>query len=741
MQDRKPLYRKILAWALCLMLLVGLMLYAMYALFTGIMEHQIYLFCRTKLDYSLNGGEAITSSVKNVHEQIYSDSRVFRLSNYDSVEASELLSGLKQMTAYRKSNAWIDSIYVYNALGETVYVSSGNAPYSLYKLQDFYDVSARELIENHRNYSFMQPVFRQVTVAYPKYETVNLVSFIRYDTLEPSERGDIVMINVRQEDFLKEFALSFRGVPATFTLIDREGTAFLPDEEGVLFSDYSQRPVIRDVLQNQDKKYLITRVDGKKQIVCWENFFSDQYLLVVSASCSSFYDLLTLQERTYLFVGLAVGGSVMLGLLFLLSKRLLAVFNKQKQQILQAEEQQRKDAQQKQRQVYLKFLNEGVGSRDILCQEFPDTFGNWRVLLFSIDRYRSCFLVEHATNSEQSLLKYGICNILEELLQPFGAVFCVYENDGTIAAICSTEQMGQDVLAWQRLKEVLRQVKQSLEVSLSVFVSDVYNNFYGSAVQYAALRDMLPYQQLLSGQSVCWSRELEERESKADLGYPETEAREIVLELMNGRFSQAALKIQAFFSLLTACSYNLYRKYLMQFIIDLDDALQKFLSNNAIGNGRAFDMQVFQLSTLETAEDIVKELQQIMARLQEAYEQKRGARQDMISLSVKELLDQNYQDPGYSLADVAPAVGMSAAYLGRLFKKQMNQSVAEYLVSVRIGNARRLLEETDLPIREISEQVGFQDITYFYRIFKNANGIPPAQYRRNQRGIRDEEGE
>ena len=56
MQDRKPLYRKILAWALCLMLLVGLMLYAMYALFTGIMEHQIYLFCRTKLDYSLNGG-------------------------------------------------------------------------------------------------------------------------------------------------------------------------------------------------------------------------------------------------------------------------------------------------------------------------------------------------------------------------------------------------------------------------------------------------------------------------------------------------------------------------------------------------------------------------------------------------------------------------------------------------------------------------------------------------------------
>lgn len=105
----------------------------------------------------------------------------------------------------------------------------------------------------------------------------------------------------------------FEGFPATFTLIDREGTAFLPDEEGVLFSDYSQRPVIRDVLQNQDKKYLITRVDGKKQIVCWENFFSDQYLLVVSASCSSFYDLLNLQERTYLFVGLAVGGSVMLG--------------------------------------------------------------------------------------------------------------------------------------------------------------------------------------------------------------------------------------------------------------------------------------------------------------------------------------------------------------------------------------------------------------------------------------------
>lgn len=88
---------------------------------------------------------------------------------------------------------------------------------------------------------------------------------------------------------------------------------------------------------------------------------------------------------------------------------------------------------------------------------------------------------------------------------------------------------------------------------------------------------------------------------------------------------------------------------------------------------------------------------------------------------------------GYSieLKEIAKIFHYSEKYLGRLFKKEVGMSFNEYVNSRRINLAKKLLIGSDLSITDISANVGFNNVTYFNRVFKTAVGLPPGNYRKN----------
>lgn len=92
----------------------------------------------------------------------------------------------------------------------------------------------------------------------------------------------------------------------------------------------------------------------------------------------------------------------------------------------------------------------------------------------------------------------------------------------------------------------------------------------------------------------------------------------------------------------------------------------------------------------------------------------------------------HFWNEGICLAEVAGHVGMSKDYLSTVFKRDTGQGFSDYLNSVRIGKACELLENTVMKAYEISQAVGFQDESYFSRIFKKMTGMRPNEYRRRQ---------
>lgn len=80
---------------------------------------------------------------------------------------------------------------------------------------------------------------------------------------------------------------------------------------------------------------------------------------------------------------------------------------------------------------------------------------------------------------------------------------------------------------------------------------------------------------------------------------------------------------------------------------------------------------------------------------------------------------------------MAEMVNLSPGYFSNLFRAEVGMSFSDYLIQVRIENAKSLLRRFDLSVEAISKQCGFNSLAHFSRTFKDRCGVSPLKYRKN----------
>lgn len=268
---------------------------------------------------------------------------------------------------------------------------------------------------------------------------------------------------------------------------------------------------------------------------------------------------------------------------------------------------------------------------------------------------------------------------------------------------------------------------------------EILNNYnFGIGRNYSGLEDLklsyheavnaVEYAGSMAGGQVIHISDFQEGEKRRE--YPLKEKNSFLAAIRMGDRTKALDQLQRLLTLLFRFS-NETDELLKVRIYEL---LGTMVESAMAGGGDVDDL-------LELSEKLFNESAIIRSRTQliEWLKNRTGEMIDIVSRShsnryknivrkAKEYIDKHYAE-AISVKDVADAVCISESYFKSVFKKSSGYSYSEYLTSVRIDQARKLLNTTEKSVMEIALDVGFQTPNSFSSLFKRETGLTPTQFK------------
>lgn len=97
-------------------------------------------------------------------------------------------------------------------------------------------------------------------------------------------------------------------------------------------------------------------------------------------------------------------------------------------------------------------------------------------------------------------------------------------------------------------------------------------------------------------------------------------------------------------------------------------------------------------------------------------------------LGIEEYIRSHFSEE-ISLQGMSERFFLSREYISRRFKQQFGVNLSEYVLDIRMEEAKRLLRESYMKVYEVAQTVGFSDDKYFRKVFKKHIGVTPNEYR------------
>ncbi|MBR4059830.1 MAG: helix-turn-helix transcriptional regulator [Lachnospiraceae bacterium] len=148
------------------------------------------------------------------------------------------------------------------------------------------------------------------------------------------------------------------------------------------------------------------------------------------------------------------------------------------------------------------------------------------------------------------------------------------------------------------------------------------------------------------------------------------------------------------------------------------------------GDKAQFDnfYNVFTLSQCMNIQEFGELLCEVCNMIIDSHSGKTVSVSDVVAEAIV-YMKENCHNPELTMNTLAEYLGVSSVTLSVEFKNEMDMKPSDYLANLRMEKAKELLKNTDMRIKEISVQVGYEDDRVFMRRFKKYTGMTPGEYR------------
>ncbi len=351
-------------------------------------------------------------------------------------------------------------------------------------------------------------------------------------------------------------------------------------------------------------------------------------------------------------------------------------------------------------------------------------------VLISIEQWQQDFGAR-----DEEIMEYAIRKAAEELVLDGSPGIVVGERNGSGLILFYRPAAGEaaadnGVPLAEKCEAFIQSCNEYFHCRLSCYI--------GGEVGIAGLEEA--YQRLLEAERTNVTRTnsviLPSTEGKpAARPAPPPPLAEWGLLLDNGRRGELTEQLNRYFSRLEREELSVESLQAVYFGLAhlcLDSAVKK-----GVSLGEALDSRE-EAMTLSPVKSLAA-LRQWCSRLLEQYWTGTAVhgephQQSSIIAKIKEYAQQHPQEE-LGREQLASYVFLNPAYLSRLFRKETGQSLTEYVLEVKIGYARRLLEESNLKVGAVAEAIGYTHFSYFAKLFKKMTGMSPHEYRKKHRRL------
>ena len=274
---------------------------------------------------------------------------------------------------------------------------------------------------------------------------------------------------------------------------------------------------------------------------------------------------------------------------------------------------------------------------------------------------------------------------------------------------------------------MVRTTEHYLSVQIDIGVSLMHKDFRQLGDAYEEAGNALSYSRFGSISRISYFDQMDERESRL-VCFKDADAKSLEQTLRYGSDEEVAgfiqdLKDAALRDAPHAGNLNLY-------VINLVGVLSNYAASigidiNELGGGDV----ISQMVKIRSLEQLFTWVSGLALKIREGGKvSKANNAQKLLDLAVANIC-KNYADPDLTMDTVCDSLGISASYMGQLFKKNKESTFVKFLTGVRMEKAMEQLVSTGDRIVEVAVRCGYRDVYYFSHSFKKFTGISPKKYR------------
>lgn len=304
----------------------------------------------------------------------------------------------------------------------------------------------------------------------------------------------------------------------------------------------------------------------------------------------------------------------------------------------------------------------------------------------------------------------------------------IYGVNGEAIVVVSgiTEQREMQEMLITACTRVLEEMQSRHHLTFSCGIGVSSESLLNLPHSLASARLACEYRLFFGEQSVTRYQDIDYRKS-IPYHYPDEEESNILRYMKQANGLRAEQEVAAFFKAIEMTNVRSVELC----IHNLVTSVCRFISLTGEIQDEKLDYY-YVIDRIEHMETIYEKMQEINVLVQTYINhasQKRFEKNDGTIEEIVQFMEQNYQNPTFSIMDLEEHMHYSGNHIRNLFKEAYQCTPMEYLLQLRIRKAKELLATTSLKAVEIAEQVGYENSKYFYSLFKKHTGMTTYEYR------------